>query len=254
MKYKRNRLGFILLLVLSVLTGCSSGTSTSYVEKSLDLSEEEVIRHEIKIDKTVQVVDGDTIKVFFNGKEESIRLLLVDTPETSHPKLGEQPFGQDAKDFVREMIAAGSNLNIEIGKEERDKYNRLLAHVYVDDTSIQRELLENGLARVAYIYPPNTRNLEKYQRAEQKAEEAEIGIWGCEGYVQENGFHSESCDVGSASEDPSQKEDLPSELSDKDCSDFATQAEAQSFYDRIGPKDPHRLDSDGDGMACDSLR
>lgn len=40
---------------------------------------------------------------------------------------------------------------------------------------------------------------------------------------------------------------------DRDCSDFASQAEAQDFYERAGPGDPHRLDADGDGRACDSL-
>ncbi len=37
---------------------------------------------------------------------------------------------------------------------------------------------------------------------------------------------------------------------DKDCSDFATQAQAQGY---LSPGDPHRLDADGDGLACDSL-
>ena len=42
-------------------------------------------------------------------------------------------------------------------------------------------------------------------------------------------------------------------VADRDCGDFGTQAEAQRFYDRFGPSDPHRLDGDGDGRACDSL-
>lgn len=39
---------------------------------------------------------------------------------------------------------------------------------------------------------------------------------------------------------------------DKDCADFATQAEAQAFFLAAGPGDPHRLDSEGDGLACES--
>jgi endonuclease YncB( thermonuclease family) len=43
-------------------------------------------------------------------------------------------------------------------------------------------------------------------------------------------------------------------FTDKDCSDFDTQAEAQAFYDNAGPGDPHRLDGDdNDGRACESL-
>lgn len=41
-------------------------------------------------------------------------------------------------------------------------------------------------------------------------------------------------------------------LVDMDCADFATQAEAQAFFLAAGPGDPHRLDAEGDGLACES--
>ena len=40
---------------------------------------------------------------------------------------------------------------------------------------------------------------------------------------------------------------------DRNCSDFDTQAEAQAFFEKTGPGDPHRLDGNGDGVACESL-
>jgi len=40
---------------------------------------------------------------------------------------------------------------------------------------------------------------------------------------------------------------------DRDCGDFSTQTEAQAFFEAAGPTDPHRLDSDGDGVVCESL-
>jgi Excalibur calcium-binding domain len=48
----------------------------------------------------------------------------------------------------------------------------------------------------------------------------------------------------------------PAISADKDCSDFNTWRQAQNFYKRHGgPKyDPHRLDADRDGIACESLR
>ena len=43
-------------------------------------------------------------------------------------------------------------------------------------------------------------------------------------------------------------------VADKDCSDFSTQAEAQTFFENNNPSaDPHALDADGDGKACESL-
>jgi endonuclease YncB( thermonuclease family) len=45
----------------------------------------------------------------------------------------------------------------------------------------------------------------------------------------------------------------PSSAADKDCSDFATQRAAQIFYLKHNPKaDPHNLDGEGDGIACES--
>ena len=41
---------------------------------------------------------------------------------------------------------------------------------------------------------------------------------------------------------------------DRDCRDFATRAEAQAFFNSQGPDDPHRLDEDGDGRACELNR
>jgi hypothetical protein len=47
----------------------------------------------------------------------------------------------------------------------------------------------------------------------------------------------------------------PSETAarDRDCGDFDTQPEAQRFFERHQPGDPHGLDGDGDGQACESL-
>lgn len=43
-----------------------------------------------------------------------------------------------------------------------------------------------------------------------------------------------------------------SQGADRDCSDFSSQAAAQRYYDDHGPGDPSGLDSDGDGVACES--
>jgi hypothetical protein len=43
----------------------------------------------------------------------------------------------------------------------------------------------------------------------------------------------------------------PAAAQDRDCADFDSQAEAQDFFEHAGPGDPHRLDADDDGRACD---
>jgi len=48
----------------------------------------------------------------------------------------------------------------------------------------------------------------------------------------------------------------PASAADKDCSDFSSWRQAQTFYKRHGgpQRDPHRLDADHDGIACEALR
>lgn len=136
----------------------------------------------------VRTVDGDTAVINYEGKELSVRYLLIDTPETKHPQMGIQPFGPEASDRNKELINSG-NLAIEFDVGERtDRYNRLLAYVYVDGVSVQETLVREGLARVAYIFPPSTRHLAVYKAAEQEAKDAGRGIWSIENYATEFGF------------------------------------------------------------------
>ncbi|MCB5933858.1 thermonuclease family protein [Caldibacillus thermoamylovorans] len=137
--------------------------------------------------KVMNVVDGDTMDIQFeNGKEERVRLVLVDTPETKHPTKPVQPFGPEASAFTKEMLA-GKNVQVELDVQERDQYGRILAYVYIDGKMFNELLLEKGLARVA-VFPPNTRYVDEFYAIQKKAQEAKLGIWSIEDYVTDNGY------------------------------------------------------------------
>ncbi|MEV9641904.1 thermonuclease family protein [Mammaliicoccus sciuri] len=139
----------------------------------------------------VKTIDGDTIKIMYEGKEQTVRYLLIDTPETNHPRLGKQPFGQEAKVRNQELLQKGKlEIEFDIG-EKYDKYGRLLAYIYIDGKSVQEQLLKEGLARVAYVYPPNTRYLDEFEKAEQHAKKSGVGIWTLEDYATDRGFDSD---------------------------------------------------------------
>jgi endonuclease YncB( thermonuclease family) len=138
----------------------------------------------------ISVVDGDTVKVRVNGQEETIRLLLVDTPETVHPNKPVQPFGKEASNYLKSLLPSGKTVSIELDVSERDKYGRLLAYLYVDGKMVNELLLQKGLARVAYVYVPNTRYVDTFRDIQRTAQEQGIGIWSIENYVQEDGFQS----------------------------------------------------------------
>ncbi|MEC2181285.1 thermonuclease family protein [Bacillus spizizenii] len=136
-----------------------------------------------------RAVDGDTIKVIYNGKEDTVRYLLVDTPETKKPHSCVQPYGEDASKRNKELVNSGK-LQLEFDKgDRRDKYGRLLAYVYVDGKSVQETLLKEGLARVAYVYEPNTKYIDQFRKDEQEAKSEKLSIWSRNGYVTNRGFN-----------------------------------------------------------------
>ncbi|MFJ7950886.1 thermonuclease family protein [Lysinibacillus sp. NPDC096418] len=139
------------------------------------------------------VIDGDTIRIKYKGSSEKVRLLLVDTPETNHETLGEQPYGPEAKEFAKQLLAGQDAVYLEFDVSYRDKYKRLLAYVYTKDgISVQEQLLKNGLARVAYIYEPNTKHVDWFNSLQKTAQNSATGIWSVEDYVTNRGFDKEA--------------------------------------------------------------
>lgn len=198
----------------------------------------------------VRAVDGDTLIAMIDGKEEYIRLLLVDTPETKHPNKEVQPFGPEASELMKKTFSPSDPIYIEYGTEKRDKYDRLLAYVYTaDDQMFNELLLEKGLARVAYVYPPNDKYIEKFREIESQAKNKAIGIWSINGYVTEKGFNAKV--VPAKEKSPTYDTSGP----DRDCADFSSQEEAQAFFEATGgpESDSHRLDGEGDGLVCEGL-
>jgi micrococcal nuclease len=172
------KVGLILSSIFLVLAGCSQLLS----------SEKDRIPVQV-----LDVVDGDTIKVKVDGKSETVRFLLVDTPESVHPNKPVQPFSKEASKHTENMLS-GSDVELELGIGERDKYGRLLAYVYADGKSVQKSLLEKGLARVAYVFEPNTQYVDDYEKIQKQAQQEGIGIWSLENYSQEDGYISEEAE------------------------------------------------------------
>ena len=93
--------------------------------------------------------DGDTaVFTIEDGKEVICRFLAVDTPE-----IGEEGY-EEAKHFTDQRLEKASRIILEIdpNSEEYDKFDRLLAWVWVDGMLLQKELIENDLAQIRYIY------------------------------------------------------------------------------------------------------
>jgi micrococcal nuclease len=124
----------------------------------------------------VSVVDGDTIDVQLDGRTVRVRYVGVNTPETKHPDKGVEPFGPEA-DAANRRLVAGKTVRLELDVQPRDRYQRLLAYVYVGDLMVNAELVRQGYAQVA-TFPPNVKYHDRFRALQQEAREARRGLWG----------------------------------------------------------------------------
>ncbi|NQS99858.1 MAG: thermonuclease family protein [Candidatus Omnitrophica bacterium] len=134
-----------------------------------------------------KVFDGDTLRLA-NG--EKVRLLGIDAPELHESdKLYRdiQRSGQDMKTimamgrksytFTKELVA-GERVRLEFDVEKRDKYGRLLAHVFITNTQLflNAEIIKQGYAEPMTI-PPNLEYADHFQELYQQARENRRGLW-----------------------------------------------------------------------------
>ncbi len=170
----------IALSVLSLLTSCQAKLNTND-DRTLVAA------------KVTRVIDGDTMKITLQDKrstEETIRLLLIDTPETVHPDKNIQPFGPEASAYAKRILT-NQAVQLEIDVSERDKYGRLLVYLWIGERMFNEMLLEEGLARVAYVIPPNIKYIDKFRDIQQKSQKSAKGIWSIENYALDEGFQDE---------------------------------------------------------------
>ena len=124
----------------------------------------------------VKVVDGDTIHVRTGDRVEKVRYIGMNTPEVHHPTRGEEPGGRAASDVNRQLVA-GRHVRLELDVQDRDRYGRLLAYVWVGETMINAELVARGYAQVMTV-PPNVRYQQLFLQLQRDAREAGRGLWG----------------------------------------------------------------------------
>lgn len=215
---KFNKLKSIFLssaLAISILfTGCSNGdqntvtnqtqikdstSSNSQVtvesNSSYQSASKEVPKGSVKA--TVErVVDGDTMKLKLDKTKEvvTLRLLLVDTPESVKKGVDPQPYSIEASNFAKNTLVAGDTVYIEYDEGDKtDKYDRHLGYLwyYSNDNSnwqmFNETLISQGYARVGYIYSQK-RHLDEFYKAQDYAKSNKLNIWSVDGYVTDKGY------------------------------------------------------------------
>ena len=167
-------------------------SNSSYQDSS---SSKEVPKGSVKA--TVErVVDGDTMKLKLDKTKEvvTLRLLLVDTPESVKKGVDPQPYSIEASNFAKNTLKAGDTVYIEYDEGDKtDKYDRHLGYLwyYSNDNSnwqmFNETLISQGYARVGYIYSQK-RHLDEFYKAQDYAKSNKLNIWSVDGYVTDKGF------------------------------------------------------------------
>jgi endonuclease YncB( thermonuclease family) len=140
---------------------------------------EDHVRYQGKSFRVVHVVDGDTVDIDAPDAGRAttrIRLWGVDTPETKNPRKVVQHFGPEAAEFTR-RACQGRTVRLEmLPKKSRDKYERLLAYVFLPDGKmINRELVRGGYAYAdpRFEHPRK----DEFISLQAVARQARLGLW-----------------------------------------------------------------------------
>lgn len=118
--------------------------------------------------KVTRVIDGDT---FETETGEKVRLIGINAPEIS------DIFGKEAKQYLSYLIENKTvDLQTDNISNDRDRYQRLLRYVILDDIDINKKMVSDGYAFAYLKYRFSKSN--EYEQAQLEARENNNGIWG----------------------------------------------------------------------------
>jgi len=133
-----------------------------------------------------RVIDGDTIEVEMRGETYKVRLIGINTPESTTRI---ESYGKEASNFTKSQLL-GKKVYLEKDVSETDKYGRLLRYVWLKkpseptDSEIRTKMFNailviQGYAQAA-TYPPDVKYAEYFAKYEAEARENNRGLWALE--------------------------------------------------------------------------
>jgi len=202
----------------------------------------------------VRVVDGDTVVVAKDGKEDKVRLIGVDTPETVDPRKDVQCFGKEASAYLTALLT-GKTITMEADttQDNIDKYGRLLRYIYLEDkTLVNKAIIENGYG-FEYTYNIPYKFQAEFKTAQNYASTNKLGLWA-----------DNACTI---TESPkvttptapvvtptTPKPTTPTSNYTCNCSKLCDQmASCEEAYYQLNTCGCTKRDSDKDGIPCESL-
>ncbi len=195
------------------------------------------------------ITDGDTIKL---SDMRYVRLLQIDTPELLE---GECYAKRSQKTLARLLSKNGVlRLVTDHNLDQVDQYGRLLRYIFKGKTNINLEMVRLGAATPYFYRGDRGKYAKELMSAAQTAKARSIGLWRkCPGTELDPkralNTRAKPNPSGRYECDPNYDRCLPLFPPDLNCSDIRRLGQAPV---RVIGKDVHRLDADGDGIACTS--
>ena len=164
----------------------SSGEVVVYNPQSSQTSDDDGRNGSYDVPKSERVrikrcVDGDTLVVVNSaGKEERVRLIGANTPETVKKDWPVEPFGPEASEYTKRRVAETGNVATLVSDGTTyDQYNRRLAFVYLGDekVSLNEDLCRQGLAKAQTQYSFSKEMKAKLTAAANEARREGLGIY-----------------------------------------------------------------------------
>ncbi|TLY37860.1 MAG: hypothetical protein E6K60_03200 [Nitrospirae bacterium] len=121
--------------------------------------------------QVVSVQDGQTFTAIINERTETVRLIGLDAPP-----LGRVPWGGQARDVLKALIA-GRSVRLETEATLRDGEQGILAYVYAGDLFVNLEMVRQGMAQLSKTVPPTSHD-KIFRAAEEQARKEGLGVWG----------------------------------------------------------------------------
>lgn len=130
------------------------------------------------------ITDGDTIKVWINGKREPVRLLGVDTPESKKPNTAVACYAKEATSKMQSLVQSKQvRLVADPTQVDRDRYDRLVRYVLLPDgRDVSQLMIAGGFGR-EYTYAAAYAKQGAFRTAQSQAQAAKLGLWGACGYA-----------------------------------------------------------------------
>lgn len=159
---KKNILFIIIPILIAVLVACTNS-------------------EDINLDgpyKVERVVDGDTFIIKVDGKRTRVRMIGIDTPESvAKEERRNTKEGVEASEYTKKLLK-DQEVYLEYDSAKYDKYDRILAYVYLSDknTMVNEMILSDGMGRVITV-EPNVKYIDRFLEIQKTARENKRGFW-----------------------------------------------------------------------------